>query len=130
MNAEQIILKVRNLQISATEQIPGQRPQQIVIVDGISFDLAKGRVLGLIGESGAGKSTIGLASMAYGRGGCEITGGEVWLDGKNVLEASPGEVSELRGARVAYVAQSAAADGAVDQTRGFTFVCVTLTFLV
>jgi len=109
MNAEHNILRVKNLQISASEQIPGQRPRQIVIVDDISFELGKGKVLGLIGESGAGKSTIGLASMAYGRGGCEITGGEVWLDGENVLEATPGEVGKLRGAKVAYVAQSAAA---------------------
>ena len=109
MNAAQNILRVRNLQISATEQIPGQHSRKIVVVDDISFELRKGRVLGLIGESGAGKSTIGLASMAYGRGGCEITGGEVWLDGKNILEATPGEVSKLRGAKVAYVAQSAAA---------------------
>ncbi len=109
MSAEQDILRVKNLQISATEQSPGQRPRQIVIVDNISFDLGKGRVLGLIGESGAGKSTIGLASMAYGRGGCEITGGEVWLDGQDVLQATSAEVSKLRGATVAYVAQSAAA---------------------
>ena len=109
MNAEHNILRVKNLQISASEQIPGQRPRQFVIVDDISFELGKGKVLGLIGESGAGKSTIGLASMAYGRGGCEITGGEVWLDGENVLEATPGEVGKLRGAKVAYVAQSAAA---------------------
>ena len=109
MRAEQDILCVKNLQISATEQSPGQRPRQIVIVDNISFDLGKGRVLGLIGESGAGKSTIGLASMAYGRGGCEITGGEVWLDGQDVLQATSAEVRKLRGATVAYVAQSAAA---------------------
>ena len=109
MTAEQNILRVKDLQISATEHIPGQRPRQLIIVDDISFELGKGQVLGLIGESGAGKSTIGLASMAYGRGGCEITGGEVWLDGENVLVASQQEVGKLRGAKVAYVAQSAAA---------------------
>lgn len=109
MTAEHNILRVNKLQISATEQVPGQPPRSIVIVDDISFDLKKGQVLGLIGESGAGKSTIGLASMAYGRGGCEITGGEVWLDGIDVLKATPAEVSKLRGVTVAYVAQSAAA---------------------
>ncbi len=109
MTAEQNILRVNQLQISATEQVPGQPSRRIVIVEDISFDLKRGQVLGLIGESGAGKSTIGLASMAYGRGGCEITGGEVWLDGIDVLKATPAEVSKLRGVTVAYVAQSAAA---------------------
>ena len=51
---------------------------------------AKGRVLGLIGESGAGKSTIGLAALAYGRGGCRIVGGEVLLDGVDILKLSEG----------------------------------------
>ena len=71
------LLKVRNLKIGATIYPPGERPRDIEIVHGVDFDLAPGKVLGLIGESGAGKSTIGLAAMAYGRGGVELTGGEV-----------------------------------------------------
>ena len=43
-------------------------------------------MLGLIGESGAGKSTIGLSSMGYGRGGVRITGGEVILNGRDILK--------------------------------------------
>nr|WP_315982449.1 ATP-binding cassette domain-containing protein [Aliamphritea spongicola] len=66
-------------------------------------------MLGLIGESGAGKSTIGLSSMAYGRGGCHISGGEVWLNGENILAHNHSQIRQVRGARVAYVAQSAAA---------------------
>ena len=71
------MLKVRNLKIGATIYPPGERPRDIEIVHGVDFDLAPGKVLDLIGESGTGKSTIGLAAMDYGRGGVELTGGEV-----------------------------------------------------
>ncbi|AXT25308.1 ABC transporter ATP-binding protein [Ruegeria sp. AD91A] len=103
------LLKVRDLKIGATVYPPGEKPHNIEIVHGVSFDLERGKVLGLIGESGAGKSTIGLASMAYGRGGVEITGGEVWVNGRDVLKSSHGDIRNLRGGEVAYVSQSAAA---------------------
>ena len=66
-------------------------------------------MLGLIGESGAGKSTIGLSSMGYGRGGVRITGGEVILNGRDILKGGKSGVRKLRGREVCYVAQSAAA---------------------
>jgi peptide/nickel transport system ATP-binding protein len=103
------LLSVRNLKIEATSYPPGEPPRRITIVDGVSFDLEKGKVLGLIGESGAGKSTIGLSALAYGRGGAEITGGEVKLDGTDILKLGKGGIRKLRGARICYVAQSAAA---------------------
>ncbi|WP_425078678.1 ABC transporter ATP-binding protein [Ruegeria denitrificans] len=103
------LLKVRDLKIGATVYPPGEKPHDIEIVHGVSFDLERGKVLGLIGESGAGKSTIGLASMAYGRGGVEITGGEVWVNGRDILKSSHSDIRNLRGGEVAYVSQSAAA---------------------
>ncbi|MDR7142809.1 ABC transporter ATP-binding protein [Rhizobium sp. BE258] len=103
------LLSVRNLKIEATSYPPGEPPKRVTIVDGVSFDLQKGKVLGLIGESGAGKSTIGLSALAYGRGGAEITGGEVLLEGKDILPLGKGGIRQIRGARVCYVAQSAAA---------------------
>ncbi len=103
------LLKVRGLKIGATIYPPGEKPHDIEIVHGVSFDLEKGKVLGLIGESGAGKSTIGLASMAYGRGGVNITGGEVWVNGRDILKTTAGDVRSLRGGEVTYVSQSAAA---------------------
>ncbi len=103
------LLDVRNLRIEVTLHPPDEAPRDAVIVDDVSFTLAKGKVLGLIGESGAGKSTIGLAALAYGRGGCRITGGEVRLGDENILGLTPGRVRDVRGRRVAYVAQSAAA---------------------
>ncbi len=103
------LLSVRDLKIEATSYPPGEAPKRITIVDGVSFDLEKGKVLGLIGESGAGKSTIGLSALAYGRGGAQITGGEVMLDGTDILKLGKGGIRKLRGARICYVAQSAAA---------------------
>ncbi|GLO77724.1 ABC transporter ATP-binding protein [Sulfitobacter pontiacus] len=103
------LLKVRGLKIGATAYPPGEKPIEIKIVHGVDFDLQPGKVLGLIGESGAGKSTIGLAAMAYGRGGVEITGGEVWVNGRDILKERLRAVRRLRGAEVTYVSQSAAA---------------------
>ena len=103
------LLTVTDLRIEATAYPPGEPPQQITIVEGVSFSLAKGRVLGLIGESGAGKSTIGLSAMAYGRGGVRLTGGQVSVNGRDILKLGTRDLRRLRGAEVTYVAQSAAA---------------------
>lgn len=103
------LLKVRNLKIGAHVIPPQGKPYDIEIVHGVSFDLEKGKVLGLIGESGAGKSTIGLSALAYGRGGVEITGGEVFVNGTDILKGGFAGLRKLRGHTVTYVSQSAAA---------------------
>jgi peptide/nickel transport system ATP-binding protein len=103
------LLDIRNLRIEATVYPPGEDPRNVTIVDDVSLTLEKGKVLGLIGESGAGKSTIGLSSMAYGRGGVRITGGEVLLNGRDILKAGRNGIRRIRGREVCYVAQSAAA---------------------
>jgi len=108
-DASQPLLSVRNLRIEATSYPPGEAPRNVVLVEGVSFDLARGKVLGLIGESGAGKSTIGLSSMGYGRGGVRIAGGEVVVNGRDILKGGPAGLRALRGHEVTYVAQSAAA---------------------
>ena len=103
------LLQIDNLTIEATAYPPGEAPRRITIVDGVSLSLEKGKVLGLIGESGAGKSTIGLSAMAYGRGGIELSGGEIHLNGREIRKARGRVLRSLRGAEVTYVAQSAAA---------------------
>ena len=79
------------------------------IIKGVNLTLKRGEVLGLIGESGAGKSTLGLAAMGFARPGCRLTSGEIWFDGEDLMKKSEAEKQALRGHRIAYVAQSAAA---------------------
>ena len=62
-NIEKPILKIQGLQI---ENLTGE-----VLVEDANIELMPGEILGLIGESGAGKSTIGLAAMNYARAGCK-----------------------------------------------------------
>ncbi|MEH6772383.1 MAG: ABC transporter ATP-binding protein [Cereibacter changlensis] len=103
------LLTIEGLRIEATAYPPGEPPRDVVLVEDVSFALEKGKVLGLIGESGAGKSTIGLSSMAYGRGGVRLTGGAIRLNGRDIRLAGSSDLRKLRGREVTYVAQSAAA---------------------
>ena len=99
------LFEIDNLQIQARKEDGTPIP----IVKGVSFNVKAGQVVALIGESGSGKSTISLATMAYCRPGLEFPGGEVRLHGKDVLSMPPLEQRALRGNNVAYLAQSAAA---------------------
>lgn len=99
------LLEVKDLKIHARKDDGTIIP----IVKGVSFDIQPGEVVALIGESGSGKTTISLSSLAYCKPGLEFGGGEVRLHGKDVLTMEPLEQRNMRGQRVAYLAQSAAA---------------------
>jgi peptide/nickel transport system ATP-binding protein len=101
---KQSILSIRGLRIEGRY---GDAWHEIV--KGVDLTLHKGEVLGLIGESGAGKSTIGLAAMGFARDGCRISGGSIHFDGIDLRAVPESERRALRGKRIAYVAQSAAA---------------------
>ena len=98
------LLKIRDLKIEGRSDETWSS-----IVNGIDLDLKKGEVLGLIGESGAGKSTVGLAAMGFTRDGCRISSGSVEFDGVDLVTASAAVKRGMLGKRIAYVAQSAAA---------------------
>jgi peptide/nickel transport system ATP-binding protein len=99
-----VLLEIRGLRIEGESDEKWHE-----IVKGIDLTLRRGEVLGLIGESGAGKSTIGLAAMGYARPGCRISGGSIVFDGVELTKISEAAKRKLWGVRTAYVAQSAAA---------------------
>lgn len=75
-------------------------------VDGVSFDIAEGEALGIVGESGCGKSVTALSIMRLipsppGK----IEGGEVFFEGKNLLDLDNGEMRRVRGKRIAMIFQ-------------------------
>ncbi len=99
-----VLLNIRDLRIEGRS---GEDWHEIV--HGVDLTLRRGEVMGLIGESGAGKSTIGLAAMGYARDGCRISGGKIEFDGLDLTTTPKDDLRALRGSRIAYVAQSAAA---------------------
>lgn len=98
------LLSITGLRIEA-----GAGDEWSEIVHGVDLSLKRGEILGLVGESGAGKSTIGLAAMGYTRDGCRIAAGQILFDGQDLRSLTEARHRELLGARIAYVAQSAAA---------------------
>ncbi|MEL6279298.1 MAG: ABC transporter ATP-binding protein [Pseudomonadota bacterium] len=101
---KQVLLEIKDLKI---EGFTGE--EWIPIIKGVDLTLHRGEVMGLIGESGAGKSTIGAAAMGFARDGTRISDGTIEFDGMELTTATEEDRRALRGARIAYVAQSAAA---------------------
>nr|WP_225612587.1 ABC transporter ATP-binding protein [Paracoccus sp. PAR01] len=99
------LVEIRDLQVKATTDAGNVIP----IIKGVSFDIAPGEIVALIGESGSGKTTIALTLMGHTRTGCEISGGSVSLAGRDLVQMTPRQRQAMRGTEVAYVPQSAAA---------------------
>ena len=74
----------------------------------VSFTIAQASVMGLVGESGCGKSTVALALLAYSRPGLRITAGSVRIGTTEVLSLSESDLQHVRGRLVSYVPQDPA----------------------
>jgi peptide/nickel transport system ATP-binding protein len=91
-------VEVRDLRIELTGS-------GIDVVDEIRIEIHAGEVLGLVGESGCGKTTIGMALLGHCRSGGRVVGGAVLVDGRDIAELGGGELRRMRGGTVSYIPQ-------------------------
>jgi peptide/nickel transport system ATP-binding protein len=94
------VLSVRNLRVEFAN-----RHHVLRAIDGVSFDIAKGEVLGVVGESGAGKSVTGLAVIGLIDRPGRIAGGEIYLSGLRIDNLPPEEMRRIRGKRIGMIFQ-------------------------
>jgi peptide/nickel transport system ATP-binding protein len=94
------VLSVRDLRVEFAS-----RRGTLHAINGVSFDIARGEVLGVVGESGAGKSVTGLAAIGLIDPPGRISGGEIRLSGLRIDNLPPGEMRRIRGKRIAMIFQ-------------------------
>lgn len=94
------LLEIRNLSISI--QSDGQK---YTAVDGISYEVKEGEILGVVGESGCGKTVTNLALMGLLPPGLSVSGGSICFDGKKLEELSEKERQELNGNEISMIYQ-------------------------
>ncbi len=95
-----ILLEIRNLRTSFYTH-----DGVVKAVDGVSFEVRRGEVLGLVGESGCGKSVTSLSILRLIAPPGKIDGGEIIFDGRNLLEFSTSEMTAMRGDRISMIFQ-------------------------
>ena len=83
------------------------RQGEVKAVDGVSFDLERGQVLGLVGESGCGKTSVAMSLMKLLPDNARLIGGQVLLDGQDLLAMGEDQVRKYRGRRISRVFQAA-----------------------
>ena len=102
--SKELLLEMKNIHIDGFSDERWHK-----ILKGVDLTLYRGEILGLIGESGAGKSTMGKAAMGYTQPGCKIINGEVNFNGIDLVKLTEFEKRKIWGSKISYVAQSAAA---------------------
>lgn len=101
MGEQKKYLEVRNLTVEYVT-----KEETVQAVNGVSFSLEKGHVLGLVGETGAGKTTIARAILrVLQEPPAKLRNGEILLDGKNLLTMSEEEFCDVRGKWITMIFQ-------------------------
>jgi peptide/nickel transport system ATP-binding protein/peptide/nickel transport system permease protein len=94
------LLSVRDLSVS----FPGQG-QRVRVVEDVTFDIAAGEIVGIVGESGCGKSVTTAAIIGLLPGAGQVDGGSIWFGGRDLAQASETELRKIRGRKIGFVSQ-------------------------
>ncbi len=97
---KELLVQVRDLSVTYHTRLGS-----LSAIDGVSFDLYKGEILGLVGESGCGKSTLGKALMRMIAPPGEISGGQIVFDGEDIMAYDDDQMRDFRGRRVSMIFQ-------------------------
>lgn len=100
MSDEEILLEVSGLKTYFKD-----RKGQVTAVDGVDFTLRKGETLGIVGESGCGKSVTSMSILHLLPPGAQIVGGTIRFKGRDITHLSPKEMAKLRGKEIAMIFQ-------------------------
>ncbi len=99
-NEKETLARIRDLSVTYHTRLGG-----LSAVDGVSFNIYKGEILGLVGESGCGKSTMGKALMRLIPPPGEISGGQLIFDGEDIMQYDDAQMRDFRGRRVSMIFQ-------------------------
>ncbi len=99
---ENVVLEVRNLKVYY-----GTPTGDVRAVDDVSFEIREGEIVGLVGESGCGKTTTAMAILRLVQSPGRIVGGQILLDGQDLVRLNERELREIRWTRVSLIPQGA-----------------------
>ncbi len=100
MAEKEVLIQIKNLSVEYKTRLG-----QVSAVDNVSFDIYKGEILGLVGESGCGKSTMGKALMRMIQPPGRITGGQVIFEGEDIMTYDENQMRDFRGRKVSMIFQ-------------------------
>jgi len=97
ITAQEPVLRVRGLRIETEKGVE--------IVDQIGFDVSRGEIFALVGESGCGKSSVALGLLGFARAGAQIAAGEILVSDTDMAALDPKRLRAVRGSQISYVPQ-------------------------
>jgi oligopeptide/dipeptide ABC transporter ATP-binding protein len=99
-NDKEVLVQIRDLSVTYHTRLG-----PLSAVDNVSFDIFRGEIIGLVGESGCGKSTMGKALMRMIAPPGEISGGQIIFSGEDVMSFDPKRLRDFRGRKISMIFQ-------------------------